>query len=63
MFRKINNKLLFTIFAVLLAVTVLVEFLDSRKGNRTFKSDLVEVEAEEITSIEIYPKCYKWKTD
>ena len=56
MFRKINNKLLVTVFVVLLAVVVLVEFMDSRKGNRTFKSDLVEVVADDVTSIEIYPK-------
>ena len=56
MFRKINNKLLVTVFVILLAIVVLVEFTDSRKGNRTFKSDLVEVVTEDITSIEIYPK-------
>ena len=56
MFRKINNKLLYTIFVVLLAIVVLIEFIDARKGNRTFKSDLVEVVADEVTSIEIYPK-------
>ena len=56
MFRKINSKLLYIVFAVLLALVVLVELLDSRKGNRTFKSDLVEVVPEEVTSIEIYPK-------
>ena len=56
MFRKINNKLLVSIFVVLLVLVALVEFMDSRKGNRTFKSDLVEVVANEVTSIEIYPK-------
>jgi len=56
MFRKINNKLLISVFVILLVIVVLVELMDSRKGGRTFKSVLVEVVAEEITSIEIYPK-------
>ncbi|TNF46126.1 MAG: DUF4340 domain-containing protein [Bacteroidetes bacterium] len=56
MFRKINIKILATIFAALLALVILVEFMDARKGNRTFKTNLVEVAVEEITSVEIYPK-------
>jgi hypothetical protein len=56
MFRKINNKLLVSAFVVLLAIVVIVQLIDSRAGNRTFKSDLVVVSADEITSIEIYPK-------
>jgi len=56
MFRKVNIKILAAIFIALLAIVVLVEVIDSRKGNRTFKSDLVEVITEDITSIELYPK-------
>lgn len=56
MFRKINAKILVTVFVVLLALVVVVELLDSKKGNRTFKSDLVEVLADEVSSIELYPK-------
>jgi hypothetical protein len=56
MFRKINSKILVTVFVVLLALVVVVELLDSKKGNRTFKSDLVEVIADEVSSIELYPK-------
>jgi len=56
MFRKVNIKLLVIIFVVLLAGVVLVQIVDSKKGNRTFKSDLVEVVAEDVTAIELYPK-------
>lgn len=56
MFRKINSKLLISVFVVLLAFVVIVELMDSRKGNRTFKSDLVDVIADDVTSIELYPK-------
>ncbi|MCD6354044.1 MAG: DUF4340 domain-containing protein, partial [Prolixibacteraceae bacterium] len=56
MYRKINNKILAGILAVLLIVVVLVEFIDARKGNRTFRKTLVEVNVPEVTKIEIYPK-------
>ena len=56
MYRKINIKILAVIFAVLLVVVVLVEYTDSRRGARTFKSDLVQVETENVTSIELYPR-------
>lgn len=56
MFRKINNKLLIVIFGILLVIVVSVELVDSRKGNRTFKSDLVEVNAADVTTIELFPK-------
>jgi len=61
MFRKINYKLLISVFVVLLALVVIVELLDFRKGNRTFKSDLVEVNAEDVTAIELYPKAVSGK--
>jgi hypothetical protein len=61
MFRKINNKILVTVFVVLLAIVVVVELMDSRKGNRTFKNDLVEANADNVTSIEIYPRAANGK--
>ena len=61
MFRKINTKVLAIIFVALLTVVVLIEIIDSRKGNRTFKSDLIEVVASEVTSIELYPKATNGK--
>lgn len=56
MFRKINSKILVIIFAALLVLVVFIELVDAKKGNRTFKNELVKVAAEEVTSIEIYPK-------
>lgn len=56
MYRKINLKLLLAVFVVLLAVVVLTELIDLRKGSRTFKQDLVEVNADEITAIEVTAK-------
>lgn len=56
MFRRINIKILTVLFTTLLAIVVLVELADSKKGGRTFKSELVKVETDEVSSIEIYPK-------
>jgi hypothetical protein len=56
MYRRINIRQLLVVFAVLLAIVVLAEWIDSRKGNRTFRKELVEVNTEDISSIEIFPK-------
>jgi hypothetical protein len=56
MYRKLNIKILTAIFTALLVIVILVELADSRKGGRTFREDLVEVEAGEVTSMEIFPK-------
>ncbi len=56
MFRRINSKALSILFAVLLSIVIVVHLIDLKKGSRTFKSNLVNVEAGTITSIEIYPK-------
>ena len=56
MFRKINIKILVVVFAILLALVVFIQLADSKKGNRTFKNVLVEVLADEVSSIELFPK-------
>ncbi len=56
MYRKINIKLLAGVFVVLLVVAVMVEMIDMRKGNRTFKQDLVNVNADDVTAIEVNAK-------
>jgi len=56
MYRKINIKLLAVIFVVLLVVAMMVEMIDMHKGNRTFKQDLVKVNADEVTAIEVDAK-------
>lgn len=61
MFRKINTKILASLFVALLAIVVLLEIIDSRKGNRTFKSDLVEVETADVSTIELFPKAANGK--
>ncbi len=56
MFRKINISQLIVVFAVLLTIVVLAEWISSRKGGRTFREYLVKVDVDGITSVEVYPK-------
>ena len=56
MYRKINIKILAGVFVILLVAAVMVEMIDMRKGSRTFKQDLVEVNADEVTAIEVDAK-------
>ena len=56
MFRKINNKTLLIIFAILAVVVVAVYFYDQKTGERTFKSELFTVDSAAVTSITIYAK-------
>jgi len=61
MFRKLNTKWLISAVVGLLVIVVLVQLIDSKKGNRTFKSVLVEIKADEVTSVEIYPNSINGK--
>ncbi|MBN2166867.1 MAG: DUF4340 domain-containing protein [Marinilabiliaceae bacterium] len=56
MYRKLNIKLLAIVFAVLLVITVIVKISDSRSGDRTLKSVLVEFNSDDVTTIKLYPK-------
>lgn len=56
MYRKLDRKVLAGIFVVLLAVVILIEMADLRKGARTFREDLVEVETDKVTSLKVFPK-------
>lgn len=59
MFKKINFKTLVGIFAILLALVVIMSVYDSKKGERTFKSDLATIDTANVTSIIFYPKIEK----
>ena len=56
MYRKLNSKILAAVFVVLLVIVILIELADSRQGGRTFREDIVEVETDQVTSLEILPK-------
>ncbi|VAW12985.1 hypothetical protein MNBD_BACTEROID01-1608 [hydrothermal vent metagenome] len=56
MFRKVSIKILLSVFVILLVMVVLVKIIDTQKGDRTFRNELVKVNAGDITSILLSPK-------
>jgi hypothetical protein len=56
MYRRTDIKVLATIFVVLLALAIVSGLTGTRKSGRTFRSQLVSVEAGDVASIEIFPK-------
>jgi Domain of unknown function (DUF4340) len=61
MFRKVSNKILGLIFAVLLIVVVLLFLFEGGKNERTFRQVLVDIDTTAVTKILIYPKSQEHK--
>ncbi len=56
MFNKISSKTLAVIFAALLVLAAVYIYYDSSREERSFKSDIVNIDTSKVTSISIYPK-------
>ena len=56
MFRRVNIKTILILFFALLAVFVVVELVDSSKGERSFPDKLVQADADNVTQIRIFPR-------
>lgn len=56
MFRKVSLKTILIVFAALLILVVGVTLMDLKKGNRSFKSELISISPDQIDKIEIYPR-------
>jgi hypothetical protein len=56
MFRKVSLKTLTILFASLLLIVILVSLADHKKGNRSFKGNLIEYQPDQISKILVYPK-------
>lgn len=61
MFRKVNNKILGLIFAVLLLVVGFLLLFEGGKNERTFRQVLVDIDTTAVTQILIYPKSQQHK--
>lgn len=55
MFSKLNLKTLLIIVLVLLVIVLAVTYFDAKKGERTFKSDLVTIDTSQVTEMIIFP--------
>jgi len=56
---KFSNTKLLLILVVLAAVIAMVKFMDSRKGERNFRNELVSIDTTKVSSVYIYPKSKK----
>ena len=61
MFNKISSKTLAVIFVVLLVIAAIYIYYDSSREERSFKSDIVNIDTAKVTSLSIYPKAYNHK--
>lgn len=54
MFRKLSQTKLLVLFGILAIATIAVYLYDSRKGDRSFRSELFSVDTAAVTTIRIY---------
>lgn len=59
MFNKLKLKSLLLIFIVLLILVLVVYYIDAKKGERSFRADIVDVDTSRVTSVIIYPRLKK----
>ena len=52
---KFNNRLLLLVFVVLAAIFVITRFTKVKNSNRTLKTDLVQMDTSQVSSILLYP--------
>jgi hypothetical protein len=56
MFNKVSNKSLLIIFGALIVIAAIYMLIESSRGERTFKSDIVNIDTTKVTAISIYPR-------
>lgn len=56
MLKKLNIRILLLVAVVLAGIVITTYLLDNRKGDRTFKSELLSVDTSSATAIRIFPK-------
>ena len=61
MFNKVSNKSLLVIFGVLVVIAVIYVTVESGRGERSFKTDIVNIDTARVTAITIYPRANNHK--
>ena len=61
MFNKLTNNKLGIIFGALVVLLLIIWVMDSQKGERTFREELVDIDTASVTEILLYPKSYNYK--
>ncbi|MFC2135400.1 DUF4340 domain-containing protein [Bacteroidota bacterium] len=61
MFNKLTNNKLGIIFGALVVLLLIIWVMDSQKGERTFREELVDIDTASVTEILLYPKSYNYE--
>ncbi len=56
MFNKVSNKTLLIIFGVLVVIAAVYIVVESEQGEKSFKTDIVNIDTSRVTAISIYPR-------
>ncbi len=56
MFNKVSNKTLVITLGVLIVIAGIYIIIESSRGERTFKAELVNIDTAKVTAISIYPR-------
>lgn len=55
MFNKLNTRALLILVLVLLVIVFVIKYFDAKKGDRTFKSELVTIDTSRVDEILFFP--------
>lgn len=61
MFKNISSRNLFLVFGILLLLAIIFIYYDSTHEERTFNTDIVDIDTAKVTAISIYPKAVNHK--
>ncbi len=61
MFNKLSTKTLISLFVVLLIIVVIFIYEDNKNGEKSFRTNLVDIDTSSVTSIQIYPPATQHK--
>lgn len=61
MFKNISQRNLLIVFGILLLLAVIFIYYDSTHEERTFRTDIVDIDTSKVTEISIYPKATNHK--
>jgi len=56
MFAKTNIRFWLILFIILAGIAVVITLVDRKKGERSFRKELFDIDSAEVTSVSIYPK-------
>jgi hypothetical protein len=61
MFNKVSNKTLIIVFGALVVIAAIYMIIESSHGERSFKTDIVNIDTAKVTAISIYPRATNHK--